>query len=1216
MKIKSKLTIGMALLLLLMIGITTFGYERLSQMNQSINHFYDNRFEKVRLALAVRGEINSAARLMNDMILGEEVRQASIDEISQRLSSAWGQFDELAKLKLDDVEKAEMNQLTALSESYGASLKQFIELASGNRMEDARQLYTAKLRDEQRQIIDAMDQVVKLQETAMKDEMSDSRELYSRSVRIVAILILSGLLLGIAIIFWIFPSITSGLNLLGKMADRFAKGRLKSFGRFEIGSKDELGELAKLFQRIALDLHGKNERERELSDAQRRQSRVNGEVARVTELLQAGSDAKAAAQLFISEFAPALGANYGLVYVNDPLTSGADLELSGTYAAMADPVAAPAFVRAGEGLIGQCYRDGRSIAIGDLPDDYVKVGSGLGAAAPRALVVQPIYSGHTVIGVIELASVKSFDEENTQLLALLCDKLGTVLNNMLSRRRVEELLRESQAMTEELQVQSEELVCQQEELRETNDKLEAQQNDLKQSEQRLQQQQEELEYANQELTVKTLDLQRHVQRVELQNRQIAQANGELERQAIQLALSSKYKSEFLANMSHELRTPLNSLIILSEFLVENREGNLTGKQQDYMRTIHTSGSDLLKMIDEILDLSKMDAGKMDIHPEWMVMEDIAAFLRGQFGPMADAKRLSLSIEREDSGPEAIWSDGHRIKQIMRNLMSNALKFTEAGEVSVRIRRPREAEMRADGARPGVSYVALSVSDTGIGIPEEKRELVFEAFRQADGTTSRKYGGTGLGLTISRELAHLLEGWIHLEDRPGGGSVFTLVVPERLSSLNEAGRPPLAAATEAAVAGAYAPIVPVKAEDALPVTDDRGSLSPEDRKLLIIEDDVRFAKVLLEMARARGYKAVVAVRGDDGLSLARSVGPDAVILDIQLPGTDGWSILAELKSDGRTRHIPVHVVSVTEFSRHGLRMGAIDHVQKPASGEQLERVFANIEKVLDGHPRRLLLVAHEAGLRASLKRLIAHDDVDVVDVADANRAWEQLEGGVFDCIVLDGGLPADEAESFLSRIRGSDTQHAVPIIVYGGGDDHEESARRLRLLSESIVVKDVRSPERLLEETTLFLHRVESDLPEEKRDLLKKLTRGNSTFEGKTILLVDDDARNVFALSSVLEHRGMRVVFAENGKEALEKLEARPDIDLVLMDVMMPEMDGYEAMRRIREHAEWRKLPVIALTAKAMKDDRNKCIEAGASDYITKPVNTEQLLSLMRVWLHR
>lgn len=1237
MKIKTKLAIGFSLILALLVGITSFGFERLSNMNNSIDHFYGNRFEKVTAAYDVRGAINTSGRMMNDILLGNLAPKEAVKEITEKLTSAAKKFEELYNIELSEDEQELINGIKEAAKGYNKPIVQFLELASQEKLEEAEKLYSNSLRQDQDRVIAAVDELVNYEKAELKKEVDSARKQYNWSVKMVAILTVIGLLLGLAIVLWVFPSITQGLNLLGRMANRFGKGRLSGFSHFEIKSTDELGELAKVFKQIALDLQAKNDREAILSDNQQRQARINAQIARVTELLQQGSNIKLVAQSFITEFTPVLGASYGLLYMTDPFSGGKRMELSGAYATMAESEGlrgAPEFVKHGEGLLGQCFKDNKSIILNEVPQDYVRIGSGLGETQPRTVIIQPIMHDNIVVGVVELASVTDFNPENIELLESLCDKLGTIINNIFARQRVDELLRESQAMTEELQAQSEELICQQEELRETNDKLEGQRNELRSSELQLQLQQEELEHTNQELTVKTMSLEEYVNRMEQQNSQIAKANSELERQSLQLALSSKYKSEFLANMSHELRTPLNSLLILSEFLAENKEGNLTDKQREYMRTIHYSGNDLLKMIDEILDLSKVDAGKMDIHPEWMVLNDITTFLNDMYVPMAAQKNLDLSITAETDIPNVIWTDGHRLKQILRNLISNAIKFTDTGSITFTMRKPNESELSHKERKEDTTYISFSVQDTGIGISPNKKELIFEAFRQADGTTSRKYGGTGLGLTISRELARLLGGWIHLETEVNKGSAFTLVLPERikenanhLEDTIEPFRQDWAAATSDKVFSEESTPYIYKQEAEGVVRDnshnnienrpddDRNSLSAEDKVLLIVEDDVNFAKVMLEMAHSRGFKAVLAIKGDEGLELARSLKPDAVILDIQLPVMDGWSVLNELKSSPDTRHIPVHVVSVMEQTSQGLKMGAIDYLQKPANGEQLEQVFTNITNVLDGKPKHLLLIEQDNDLRQSLTDLIVHDDVIVTSVSNAEQGWSKLEEKHYDCIVLDSNLPEGTGIEFLERIQKSKELRRIPIILHGSDGDGL-TIKKIRQLADRIVIKDVKSPERLLEETALFLHRVEANLPEDKRKLLKKLHHKDAPFENKKILLVDDDVRNVFALSSVLEHRRMNVIYAENGKEALSKLEEESDVDLILMDIMMPEMDGYEAMTRIRENADWRNIPIIALTAKAMKDDRNKCIEAGASDYITKPVNTDQLLSLMRVWLYR
>lgn len=1239
MKIKTKLIIGFSLIFVLFMGITSFGYERLNQMNQSMEHFYDNRFEKVRIAYSIRGEVNASVRIIDDIVLGEQDPADGLVGITTRITNAAQKYKLLSSMDLEPSEQEFVNGILKNSEGYVQALKSFAALVNKGDINEAKKLYSETLRQEQENVIESLDELVEFQEAALKQEMSASKEMYNWSVQFVAILTLIGLLFGLGIALWVFPSITKGLNLLSRMADRFGKGRLRGFSLFEIKSTDELGDLAKVFKKIALDLQAKNEREAALSNIQKRQARINSQIARVTELIQQGTDVKLVAQLFISEFSPVLGASYGVLYMTNPFSGGRRMELSGSYATLDEHEGgvhgAPATIGPGEGLLGQCIMDSQPIIMNELPHGYVRVGSGLGEIHPKALIIQPIMHENAVIGVLELASVSKFSSENIELLEFLCEKLGTIVNNIFSRQRVEELLRESQAMTEELQAQSEELSCQQEELRETNDKLEGQRNELKNSELQLQQQQEELEHTNQELTVKTTALEEYINRMEQQNSQIAKANSELERQALQLAMTSKYKSEFLANMSHELRTPLNSLLILSEFLAENKEGNLTDKQREYMRTIQYSGHDLLKMIDEILDLSKIDAGKMDIHPEWMVLNDVSTFLNHMYAPMVSQKNLSLSIEIEADIPNVIWTDGHRLKQILRNLMSNAIKFTDNGSITLTMRRPAVEEQKSIGWTKDISYIAFSVLDSGIGIPPDKKELIFEAFHQADGTTSRKFGGTGLGLTISKELARLLGGWIHLETELGKGSIFTLVLPERIQdNVNhlvdtiEPFRSDWAAVSSEAMLGLESTSSQynqdaenseseksVDQHENRP-NDDRDSLSEEDKVLLIVEDDVNFAKVMLEMAHSRGFKAIVAIRGDEGLELAKSLKPHAIILDIQLPVMDGWSVLNELKSSPDTRHIPVHVVSVMEQTGQGLKMGAIDYLQKPANGDQLGQVFANISSALESKPKKLLLIEQNKEMRQSLTDLIVYDDVIVTAVSDSEQGWSKLKEEHFDCIVLDSNLPGDTGIEFLERIQKSIEWSKTPIILHGSDEDDGLTLRKIRKLADSIVIKDVKSPERLLEETALFLHRVEADLPEDKRKLLNKLHNKNTPFENKIILLVDDDIRNVFALSSVLEHRGMTVIYAENGMEALNKLEEEPDIDLVLMDIMMPEMDGYEAMSRIRQRDNWRNLPIIALTAKAMKDDRNKCIEAGASDYITKPVNSEQLLSLMRVWLYR
>ncbi|MDR6112670.1 CheY-like chemotaxis protein [Paenibacillus sp. SORGH_AS338] len=869
-----------------------------------------------------------------------------------------------------------------------------------------------------------------------------------------------------------------------------------------------------------------------------------------------------------------------------------------------------------------------------VPDNYVSVHSATGQNPPQSIMIYPILFDDELLGVIELASLGTFTELQKQLLALLCHNLGVILNNINRRLHIEELLRESQAMTEELQSQSEELQMQQEELKRTNENLEEQTEELKRSEDLLQRQQEELEHFNTELIAKTRELQEQVQQVEEQNQEIEQSRHRLEQQAQQLSISSKYKSEFLANMSHELRTPLNSLLILSQLLTENKGGNLTEKQVEYASTIYMSGADLLKMIDEILDLSKVDAGKMDINLEAVPMKAIETFVNMNFAPVAIQKGIDLNINIDDNVPEAVVTDDHRVKQVLRNMLSNAFKFTDKGHIDVNIKIPA-AEQVPSYLNRKHDYIAITVKDSGIGIPADKQDIIFEAFQQVDGTTSRKYGGTGLGLSISRELSRLLGGGIGLESEENKGSAFTLYLPRQdaltdeqvtqaeESDTNTANRDVYTPAdfTEQLLRNSPGSLTPNKNsmnEEQMiipqPLADDRDRLSKNDKVILIIEDDVNFAKILLEMARGRGFKALVAMQGDTGMHMAKTYIPDAIILDIQLPIMDGWSILSELKSNAHTRHIPVHVISVVDDVKQGLMMGAIAYLKKPSSKESLEQAFSHLESYTDQSLKQLLIVEDDENQRKSIIELIGHDDVAITAVSTGVEALNELRSKRYDCMVLDLMLTDMTGFELLDRIRDDQQLSDLPIIIYTGKELDNKEETQLRKYAESIIIKDVKSPERLLDETTLFLHRVEADLPEDKRRILQKLHNKETLFEGKRILLVDDDVRNVFALSSVLEGYRMDVTFAENGREAIELLQ-QDDFDLVLMDMMMPEMDGYEAMRIIRQIPAYEKLPIIALTAKAMKDDRAKCIEAGASDYVKKPIQTDQLLSLMRVWLY-
>jgi len=714
--------------------------------------------------------------------------------------------------------------------------------------------------------------------------------------------------------------------------------------------------------------------------------------------------------------------------------------------------------------------------------------------------------------------------------------------------------------------------------------------------------------------------------VELKNQEVEQAKVALEEKAEQLALISKYKSEFLANMSHELRTPLNSLLILSQILTENAEGNLTPKQVGFSQTIHSSGSDLLDLINDILDLSKIESGTMAVDVTAVPFTDVRKFVEGTFRQVADLKGLQFTVGLDENLPPSIQTDAKRLQQVLKNLLSNAFKFTERGGVSLHARVATsgwdedEELLNAAG-----TVIAFTVHDTGIGVPRDKHKVIFEAFQQGDGTTSRKYGGTGLGLSISRQITRLLGGTIRLDSAPGEGSTFTLYLPMAFPvdapgdapgielGMGGMGSDLLLEPKPVSTASSRVMLSPVIERS---ISDDRATIVAGDRILLIAEDDPGFAEILLDLARASGFKGLVAQRADRALALAREYQPTAVTLDLRLPDADGWTILDRLKHDPATRHIPVHIISVDENWQRGLRLGAIDFLTKPATKESLGEALRSLNEFVDRPVKRLLVVEDDETQRNSIVELIGDGDVETTPVATGQEALAALQQQRFDCMVLDLGLPDMTGFQLISRVKSEVGLRKLPTIVYTGKDLTKKEETELRRLAESVVIKDARSPERLLDETALFLHRVTSRLPESRRRMLDQLHRTDPVLSGRTVLIVDDDVRNIFALTTLLERSEMNVVYAESGREGIARLQATPSVDAVLMDVMMPEMDGYETMRAIREQARLRTLPIIAVTAKAMKGDREKCIEAGASDYMAKPVDMDQLLSLLRVWLYR
>ncbi|KIA87739.1 hypothetical protein OA85_00520 [Flavobacterium sp. AED] len=738
----------------------------------------------------------------------------------------------------------------------------------------------------------------------------------------------------------------------------------------------------------------------------------------------------------------------------------------------------------------------------------------------------------------------------------------------------------------ELSNQAEELQIQQEELRQLNEELEQQAQDLKQ-------QQEELQMTNEELEEQT-------QSLEEKNKEVQASKNNIEQKTKQLEISSKYKSEFLANMSHELRTPLNSLLILSKDLSENRKKNLDDVQVESAEIIYKSGHDLLILINEVLDLSKIEAGKMSINVEKVSLKNFSNDLLRDFKHQAQQKGLKLVCKLAAALPEFIHTDSQRLNQILKNLISNAIKFTEKGSVTIRIDPNTETTLN------------ISVTDTGIGISEDKQTAIFEAFQQAEGGTSRKYGGTGLGLSISRELAKLLESEIKVSSNLEEGSTFSLIIPLEIFPEQET------FSTITLKPVLYTPHPKIESEylNYDTIKDDRDTISADDKVVLIIEDDRHFAAILLNQANKKGFKCLSAATGEDGLLLASKYKPQAIILDMGLPGIKGQQVLHELKANPSVRHIPVHIISANDRSLEPIREGAVEYLMKPIAKNELEEAFNRIENFVNRKIKNLLIIEDNENSRKAMKILIGNGDVHCFEAATGKEALALYQENHIDCIILDIGLPDMSGFDLINKLEDIKGHNMPPIIVYTGKELTKEENNLLQKYAESIIIKGIKSEERLLDETALFLHRTISNLPKSKQTIINSLHDKEAIFHSKKIVLVDDDMRNVFALSKILQERGMEVIKSENGKNALEMLNVHNDIDMVLMDIMMPEMDGYEAMKRIRSQIKFKNLPVIALTAKAMKDDKQKCIDAGANDYITKPIDVERLLSLMRVWLSK
>ena len=962
-------------------------------------------------------------------------------------------------------------------------------------------------------------------------------------------------------------NLTSQVRSIAEVATAVTKGDLTR--SIQVDARGEVAELKDNINTMITNL-------RLTTDLNTEQDWLKTNLARFTNMLQGQRDLTTVGRLLLTELTPLVNAHMGVIYQVQN-EDNPQLRLLSAYASDGTSPH-PQVIQVGDGLIGQCALDKRQRLVSDIPENTLPINSALLRMAPKNLVVLPVLFENQVKAVIELASVSAFTTSQMTFLEQLTDSIGIVLNSIEATMQTEGLLTQSQQLAGELQTQ-------QKELQQTNDQLEQKAQQL---------------------------AERNVE-VERKNQEIEQARRALEEKATELSLTSKYKSEFLANMSHELRTPLNSILILGQQLTENPDGNLTPKQVEFSRTIHGAGTDLLNLISDILDLSKIESGTVTVEAEDILLTNLLDTVGRPFRHEADNRQLTFDVAIDPHLGRSISTDSKRLQQVLKNLLSNAFKFTAEGGVRLSVTAALggwSAEHPVLDHSPAV--VAFEVSDTGIGIPQDKQKLIFEAFQQADAGTSRKYGGTGLGLAISRELAGLLGGEIHLQSTPGKGSVFTLYLPLKYSGPTIAPRPTVP--TQFGAAPAMPVVTQERVIEQLP--DDRLTLEPGDTILLIVEDDPHYARVLVDLARDKGFKVLIAARGAEALDLAKQYQPTAVSLDVFLPDMLGWTVLSQLKHNPLTRHIPVQIITLDEDRQHALARGAFSFVNKPTTTEGVSAALSHIKEYAKPRRKRLLIVEDNAAEQMSITELLGHDDIEIITTGTGAGALSTLRENPCDCVVLDLRLPDMSGFEVLDSIRKDESLSDVPVVVFTGRELSVEEDAELHTMARSIVVKGVESPERLLDETSLFLHRVITELPVEKQRMLEKLNSSDEDLVGRTALLVDDDARNIFALSSVLERRGMKVLTATTGSEAVTLVESNPEIAIVLMDIMMPQMDGYQTIGVIRSNPSFRRLPIIALTAKAMKGDREKCLEAGASDYLAKPVNTEQLLLAIRMWLHR
>ncbi|MBI2279169.1 MAG: response regulator [Bacteroidetes bacterium] len=1212
--IKSKLLGGYIIILVLLISTAFFMAGKFSESNERLLNIVDVSSKRITLSNELMIAVLDATRHEKNIMLEKNPIQKDYykDRIYSSLESIDKKTNELDEL-VDDKGKVILNEFKNTWTSYKSDLNQIILLTMKNEDEQAFRISIdrgLKVRDA---AISQLERLIVKNEKSMENDKIENNANYNAALNLIIALIIASIILAIIISFWIIQSITKRISVIAKEAEKIASreftndkpedntnDELKPIFNSLISVNESFREVTESANNVAsgdyeVDIIPRSDKDtlghalkkmtgslRETTAANEKHNWLTGGQNQLNEKLVGDQSIEELATNTIEFLCTYLKANIGAVYLFNAKDN--ELVLNGHYAFTSPKDIKDKFTLS-EGLIGQAARGKKQISLTDITEEQIRITSSVLNTKPKQLLITPFLFEGKTLGVIEMGRLTDFSETEKEFINASMESIAISVNSAIARKQIQELL-------EETKVQSEELQMQQEELKQANEELEEQTQNLKH-------QQEELQMTNEELEEQTMSL-------EEKNKEVESAKYDIEQKTKQLEISSKYKSEFLANMSHELRTPLNSLLILSKDLSENRNKNLDDDQVESAEIIYKSGHDLLILINEVLDLSKIEAGKMSVNIERVSLKNFTDELVRNFKHQAEQKGLKLTLKLNKELPESIRTDSQRLNQILKNLLSNAIKFTEKGSVNIDINRYTE------------STVIISVTDTGIGIPEDKQMAIFEAFQQADGGTSRKYGGTGLGLSISRELAKLLGAEIKLSSKLNEGSTFSIIIPLEIHHQQE----PLRTNTlkEEILYKPHSNIhqdeKDTKYLNYPSIEDDRNAITKDDKIVLIIEDDLKFAAVLLKQANKKGFKCLAAATGEDGLLLATKYKPQAIILDMELPGINGHKVLLELKTNPSVRHIPVHIISAIERSLEPIKEGAIEYLMKPVNKNDLEEAFNRIENFISRKMKNLLIIEDDENSRKAMRKLIGNGDVKCFEAGTGKDALSLYQQNHIDCIILDIGLPDITGFDLIYKLESLKDHNIPPIIIYTGKELTKEENNELQKYAESIIIKGVKSEERLLDETALFLHRTISNLPESKQVIINNLYDKEAVFHSKKILLVDDDMRNVFALSKILKERGMEIIKAENGKNALEMLDKHADIDMVLMDIMMPEMDGYEAMKRIRLQVKYRDLPVIALTAKAMNDDKQKCIDAGANDYIAKPVDVERLLSLMRVWLSK